>query len=67
MYEEIGQKKRFEETAEYNRYRKEKKWYEDVKSNRTGEYYQANELDIKEEIWYQKSGRHHMLTIKENR
>ena len=44
LYEEIGQKKKFEETADYNRYRKEKKWYENVKSKRTGEYYQANEL-----------------------
>ena len=44
LYEEIGQKKRFEETADYNRYRKEKTWYDNVKSRRTGEYYQANEL-----------------------
>ena len=44
LYKEIGQKKKFEETADYNRYRKEKKWYDDVKSRRTGEYYQANEL-----------------------
>ena len=31
LYEEIGQKKKFEETADYNRYRKEKKWYDNVK------------------------------------
>ena len=33
LYEEIGQKKKFEETADYNRYRKEKKWFETVKSS----------------------------------
>lgn len=44
LYEEIGQKKKFEETADFNRYNKEQKWYEKVKSKRTGEYYQAEYL-----------------------
>ena len=44
LYKEIGQEKKFKETADYNRYKKEQKWYDDVKSRRTGEYYQANEL-----------------------
>lgn len=50
LYEEIGQKKKFEETADYNRYRKEKKWFEAVKSPRTGEYYQADYLIQKDMV-----------------
>ena len=41
---ELGQKKKFEDTPDYNRYRKEKKWFEMVKSPRTGDYYQADYL-----------------------
>ena len=44
LYQELGQIKKFEETADFNRYRKELRWYDDVRSKRTGEYYQANEL-----------------------
>jgi hypothetical protein len=44
LYQELGQIKKFEETADFNRYKKELKWYEDVKSKRTGEYYQAEDL-----------------------
>jgi hypothetical protein len=44
LYQEIGQIKKFEETADFNRYKKELKWYENVKSKRTGEYYQAEDL-----------------------
>ena len=44
LYKEIDQLKKFEETADFNRYRKELRWYDDVRSKRTGEYYQANEL-----------------------
>ena len=44
LYQEIGQIKKFEETADFNRYKKELRWYDDVRSKRTGEYYQANEL-----------------------
>jgi hypothetical protein len=46
LYKELGQEqeKKFKETADYNRYRKELRWYDDVRSKRTGEYYQANEL-----------------------
>jgi hypothetical protein len=44
LYQELGQLKKFEETADFNRYKKELKWYEDVKSNWTGEYYQAEDL-----------------------
>jgi hypothetical protein len=41
---EIDQLKKFEETADFNRYKKELKWRDDVTSRRTGSYYQANEL-----------------------
>ena len=54
LYEEIGQKKKFEETADYNRYRKEKKWFETVKSKRTGEFFQADYLlqkDMLDKKW----------------
>ena len=34
-YQELGQLKKFEETADFNRYKKELKWYEDVKSKKT--------------------------------
>jgi hypothetical protein len=44
LYQELGQIKKFEETADFNRYKKELKWYEDVKSKKTGEYYQAEDL-----------------------
>jgi hypothetical protein len=44
LYQELGQLKKFEETTDFNRYNKELKWYENVKSKRTGEYYQAEEL-----------------------
>jgi hypothetical protein len=30
LYQELGQIKKFEETADFNRYKKELKWYEDV-------------------------------------
>ena len=46
---DIDQLKKFEETAEYNRYRKEKKWFEDITSKRTKEYYQSSDL-IKREL-----------------
>ena len=54
LYEEIGQIKSLEETADFSRYKKELKWYEDVKSKQTGEYYQANELirrDLVAKTW----------------
>jgi hypothetical protein len=44
LYQELGQIKKFDETADFIRYKKELKWYEDVKSKRTGEYYQAEDL-----------------------
>lgn len=44
LYQELGQLKKFEETTDFNRYNKELKWYENVKSKRTGEYYQAEDL-----------------------
>ena len=61
LYKEIGRKK-FKETADYNRYRKEQKWKTDVKSRRTGEYYQANELIRRDLVL--KKGHRHMLTKK---
>ena len=44
LHEKMGLIKKFDENPQYNRYRKEQKWYEKVKSKRTGEYYQAEEL-----------------------
>ena len=44
LYQEIDQIKKFEETADFNRYKKELKWFGNVKSKRTGEYYQAEDL-----------------------
>jgi hypothetical protein len=39
LYQELGQIKKFEETPDFNRYKKEQKWNEKVKSKRTGEYH----------------------------
>ena len=39
--------KKFEQLPDYSRYKKEIDWNEKVKSPRTGEYYQADELDLK--------------------
>ena len=36
LYKEIGQEKKFKETADYNRYKKELRWYHDVRSNEQG-------------------------------
>jgi hypothetical protein len=44
LYEEIDQIKKFKESPDFTRYKKELKWFDDVTSRRTGEYYQANEL-----------------------
>jgi hypothetical protein len=44
LYQEIGKIKAFEETADFNRYTKEQRWYENVKSKRSGEYYRAEDL-----------------------
>ena len=44
LYEKIGQIKKFEELPEIGRYNKELNWYERVKSNRTGDYFQAEDL-----------------------
>jgi len=47
-YKNLGQAKKFEQLPDYNRYKKEIDWNEKVKSPRTGEYYQADELVSKE-------------------
>lgn len=44
VYKDIGQEKKFKETPDYNRYMKEQKWFESVKSKNSGEYYQAEYL-----------------------
>jgi hypothetical protein len=44
LFEKAGQKKRWENTPEYHSYKGEQAWIEKVKSKRTGEYYQAQEL-----------------------
>jgi hypothetical protein len=47
-YKNLGQGKKFEQLPDYNRYKKEIDWNEKVKSPRTGEYYQADELVSKD-------------------
>jgi hypothetical protein len=44
LYKEIDQAKKRDETPEKNRQNKENKWFEKVKSSRTGEYYQVQDL-----------------------
>jgi hypothetical protein len=44
LYEKIGQIKRWEDTLEYLSYKDELAWYDKVKSKRTGEYFQAEDL-----------------------
>jgi hypothetical protein len=44
MYKDIGQAKKFEDSPDFHRYTKIQKWFDKVKSKRTGEFYQAEEL-----------------------
>jgi hypothetical protein len=44
MYKDIGQGKKFEDSPDFHRYNKMQKWLEKVKSKRTGDFYQAEEL-----------------------
>jgi hypothetical protein len=44
IYKNFGQEKKFKEKPDYPRYNKEQGWYEKVKSKKTGEYYQAEDL-----------------------
>jgi hypothetical protein len=44
LYEKAGQKKRWENTPEYLSYLGQKAWYDKVKSKRTSDYYQAQDL-----------------------
>jgi hypothetical protein len=44
LFEKAGQKKRWENTPEYNSYKGELAWYDKVKSKRTGSFYQAQDL-----------------------
>lgn len=48
VYKNLGQAKKFEEQPDFNHYKKQQGWFEKVKSPRTGEYYQADELVSKE-------------------
>jgi hypothetical protein len=48
-YQKYGMGKKFEQLPDYNIYKKEQAWYEKVKSKRTGEYNQAEDL-IKREL-----------------
>jgi len=43
-YKDIGQGKKFEDKPDFIRYKKELKWYDAVKSKRTGDFYQADDL-----------------------
>jgi hypothetical protein len=49
IYRNFGQEKKFKEKPDNNRFLKEKAWYEKVKSKKTGEYYQAEDL-VKREL-----------------
>jgi hypothetical protein len=44
LYKNIGQAKRFESSPDFHQYNKMQKWLEKVKSKRTGDFYQAEEL-----------------------
>ena len=44
LYEKAGQKKRWEQTPEYNSYNAEKNWFDKVRSKRNGEFWQAQDL-----------------------
>jgi hypothetical protein len=44
LYKQIDQAKKWDETPEKNRLNKEIKWFETVKSSRSGDYYQAQTL-----------------------
>jgi hypothetical protein len=44
LYKNAGQIKKWENTPEYNSYRGGQAWYDKVKSKRTGEFYQSEEL-----------------------
>jgi hypothetical protein len=44
LYKRIDQAKKFEDSPDFHRYKKEQKWFETVKSARTNEFYQADEL-----------------------
>jgi hypothetical protein len=48
IYKNLGHEKKFQEKPDYNRYKKEQAWYDKVKSKRTGEFYQADEIVSKE-------------------
>jgi hypothetical protein len=49
QYKQYGQGKKFENLPDYSRYKKQQGWYEKVRSPKTGEFYQAEEL-IKREL-----------------
>jgi hypothetical protein len=44
LYKRIGQAKRFENSPDFHQYNKMQRWLEKVKSKRTGDFYQADEL-----------------------
>ena len=48
VYKNLVQAKKFEEQPDFNQYKKQQGWFEKLKSPRTGEYYQADELVSKE-------------------
>ena len=47
-YRNFGHEKKFQDKPDFNRYKKEQAWYDKVKSKRTGEFYQADELVSKQ-------------------
>ena len=48
LYEKAGLIKKWKENPEYNVHKAEQTWYDKVKSKRTGEYYQADDLIMRE-------------------
>jgi cytochrome oxidase assembly protein ShyY1 len=50
IYQKHGQGKLWDNEPDHNRHNKEKAWYERVKSKRTGEYYQTEDLIRREMV-----------------
>ena len=61
LYEKAGLMKKWLDTPEANLHKAEQTWYDKVKSKRTGEYWQADDL-IKGNL-YLRTGNHLTLSL----
>jgi hypothetical protein len=50
QYQKYGMGKKFEGLPEYSRYKKELGWYEKVKSQRNGDFFQSEDLQKREVV-----------------